>query len=793
MSKVYFGIDLGTSSSSISYLVEGRNSSHRTYIEPVTIKFNPHAGATLFHNWQRLPSVVYIEHRQNSKKVITGFEALEEAAGKRAKPFENLFVSVKSDMGTLKIYEDSVHPEIISPVEVSAEIIKKLIRVAEKETGISPKKSHVVITVPASFAHNQREDTIKAARLAGLTLDDGGLLDEPVAAFIHTACHQKLDSNLDMKRPRKTVMFDLGAGTCDISVFEASYDADAVSNGIGLNIKNRSISNYEKLGGDNIDLHIVEAEILPLYCEKNSIDFGSLPEKVKRELRFRLKITAKSLKESICMMISGGRGRTCKQQWSVDAFHISALDIKTRKISGTTSAERFLELMKPFVSYNFDGSCRIADDYFIYSFFGPVFNALDKANLSPEAIDAFIFNGGSCHNPIIRRAFETFDSFRNARFFDAPDLDLSVSKGAAIQCYYLHKNERPVVIPIVNDEIGIFTLGLKREKLLAAGTELPFPGNGDFSVNDNFCIPKDNLESVGISIYSGNGKVISNLKLSLPEGIKKGEPVSIGLHIDRNKVMKFTAGLVYKPDIKIDAELSHPWTHNINTPEDIAAGELWKKAAEMKKGRQKADPELMIELSNRERLRGNTGAAVEIIERLQDKGINTAGLNNIVALCYEDRGEEEKALEYFRKAFEMAPDNVIYATNYGCQLADCGKIDEGISRLRQALDIDSEHYAAYYWLGQAYRKSGNEAQAIKEYKMARQILRRLCSQYPQTERYLDFLEGANRALGDYEDAQIAGKKLRDLKNSKVLNVSPDRLIAGPESGIWEEESLREKE
>jgi molecular chaperone DnaK (HSP70) len=148
------------------------------------------------------------------------------------------------------------------PKDVSAEIIRQLIKAAEKETGISPKNCNVGITVPASFMHSQRKDTLEAAGMAGLKIDEGDLLDEPVAAFIHMACHQKLDARLDMKTPKNILMFDLGAGTCDISLFEASYDIEQLQAGVGLQIKNRAISNYKKLGGDNIDLHIVEEELL---------------------------------------------------------------------------------------------------------------------------------------------------------------------------------------------------------------------------------------------------------------------------------------------------------------------------------------------------------------------------------------------------------------------------------------------------------------------------------------------------------------------------------------------------
>ena len=793
MSKTYFGIDLGTSNSSISYITDSPRTSHVIYIDPATIKFNPPPNSTMLRNWERLSSAVYIEQKQKSRKVIAGFLAEEAALDKRAKPFENLFLSVKSDMGTLRIYEDSIDPEIITPVEVSSEIIKELIKAAEKETGISPKKSNVVITVPASFLHNQREDTIQAAKLAGLKISDGDLLDEPVAAFIYTACHQKLDAQLDMKEDKNILMFDLGAGTCDISIFQAAYDSALFLSGIGLSIRNKAISNYEKLGGDNIDLHIVEEEMLPVFCDKNGIDFNSISEKIKREIRYKLKMQAKKLKEEICRQITHhGMKKSIKQSWAIDAFTISELDIKTKKTSASISLDRFSDLMEPFVSDDIEKSYKISDDYVTFSFLGPVVSALKKADLYPEDIDAFIFNGGSCHNPILQNAFKSFEGFSNAKFFNTPDLDLSVSKGAGIHCYYLHKHKKPIVTPIVNNEIGIYTLGLKREKLIDAGSELPLPSENGFLMNDNFCVPEDNLDHVGISIYSGKSQVISNLKLSLPDGIRKGEPVNVGLRIDSNKVMHFTASLKNHSRVKLNFELSHPWTHNIHSPEDMAADELWREVAELKKRQFPVDPDMMVELANRERRRENLSCAVEILQRLQDKKIDSGNLNNILALCYEDMGRRENALNHFKKAAELSPDEVIFIANYGSQLVECGRVQEGISKLRQAVDIDPDSYFPYYWLGHAFRKLGDEEQATKEYTRARYLLRMLCSKYPDSERYLGFLKEVNMSLGDYEEADNIKTQLLKIRNSKFLHGSPDKLLAGPESGIWKDYDLSDE-
>jgi molecular chaperone DnaK len=780
MSQIYYGIDLGTSNSSISYIVESPRSEESPFVEPTTVKFNPPPGASFFHNWQRLPSMVYITLKGKSFRSIVGFLAEMEARERRAKPFENVFMSAKSDMGTLKVYEDSIDDHMMTPVEVSAEIIKALIKGAEKETGIPPQKANVVITVPASFTHNQREDTLKAARLAGLSIGEGDLLDEPVAAFINTACNQRLDAQLDLKAPKRILVFDLGAGTCDISIFEASYSDDLLASNIGLEIRNLAISNYEKLGGDNIDLHIGENELLPHFCEANEIDFASLKETVKRAVRYRLKLVAKQLKEEICRQLESAqdfREKKVGQKWTIDPLVIGGLGPKTKKTSHSTDLNTFMELMEPFVQPGMESSFRIFDDYILNSFFRPVSNALEKANLTPRDIQGFVFTGGGCHNSIVRDAFRRDDRFANARFFEAPDIDLSVSKGAAIHCYYLHCRNRSLVAPIVNSEIGVITNGINRERLVRAGAELPFPQEGEFMIHDDFCLPRHGMDSVRIPLYTERGHVITSVELPLPANTHKGDRVSIGLKMDINKVMTVTASMRDAPENKIDVELRNPWTHRIKTPEDIAANELWEKVANLRKTQQPVPNYMMIDLANKERLRGNIFNALEILQRLEDKGVETDGLYNILALCYGSLGLEEKALAHFKKAADLNPGDPTLLANYGYELIELGRADQAISSLRQAVDINPEYFFPYYCLGLAYRKKGDEIQAIREFTRARQILKDLCIENPQDERLLEFLIWTQTALGNYEEANKARDRLADIRNGKLLGGSPDDLIA----------------
>jgi len=78
-------------------------------------------------------------------------------------------------MGTTHNYESSNYGKSISPVELSAEILKTLKSFISDENVNS-----IVITVPAKFLNPQNEATMQAAKLAGFKHVE--LLQEPVAA-----------------------------------------------------------------------------------------------------------------------------------------------------------------------------------------------------------------------------------------------------------------------------------------------------------------------------------------------------------------------------------------------------------------------------------------------------------------------------------------------------------------------------------------------------------------------------------------------------------------------------------
>ncbi|MCG5514260.1 Fe-S protein assembly chaperone HscA [Ectothiorhodospira shaposhnikovii] len=200
--RLAVGIDLGTTNSLVATVRNG-----------VAETLPDEAGLHL------LPSVV---HYGTEGRVLVGHEARRLAA---LDPL-NTLSSVKRLMGRgvadLKTLAGHVPydfapgeggvPRIrtqageVTPVEVSAEILKALRGRAEASLG--GDLDGAVITVPAYFDDAQRQATKDAARLAGLNVYR--LLNEPTAAAIAYG--------LDQGHEGLIAVFDLGGGTFDISI-----------------------------------------------------------------------------------------------------------------------------------------------------------------------------------------------------------------------------------------------------------------------------------------------------------------------------------------------------------------------------------------------------------------------------------------------------------------------------------------------------------------------------------------------------------------------------------------------
>jgi molecular chaperone DnaK len=121
---------------------------------------------------------------------------------------------------------------LVRPEEVSAEILRHLKGIAEFR--LARPVTRAVITVPAYFNDAQRNATLRAGQLAGLTVER--ILNEPTAATLAYG----LDKLGDHSR---VAVYDLGGGTFDLSVLEMRDGVFQVLATLG----------DTRLGGDDLD------------------------------------------------------------------------------------------------------------------------------------------------------------------------------------------------------------------------------------------------------------------------------------------------------------------------------------------------------------------------------------------------------------------------------------------------------------------------------------------------------------------------------------------------------------
>jgi molecular chaperone HscA len=200
------GIDLGTTHSLVAW-VDDRNRARVL-----------DAGGPL------VPSAV----RYGGAGIVVGEGARDATA---AAPGE-VVLSVKRlmDDGGRRL---AVGGREVTPVEVSAEILRALRRRAEAALGEGEELGGCVVTVPAYFDDAQRAATRDAARLAGLELTR--LLAEPTAAA--------LAFGLDARREGTFAVYDLGGGTFDLSILRLEGGVFHVL----------ATAGDTRLGGDDLD------------------------------------------------------------------------------------------------------------------------------------------------------------------------------------------------------------------------------------------------------------------------------------------------------------------------------------------------------------------------------------------------------------------------------------------------------------------------------------------------------------------------------------------------------------
>lgn len=457
------GIDLGSTFSVISYVkTDG------------SVEVIPNAEGDRI-----TPSVFAVD---DSGQYLVGNLAVDEESSFPERTVRLIKRKMSDGFSKSYVYDDSIR---LSPVEISAEILKKLKRDAEDYLGETIQDA--VITVPAYFNNSQRTATKAAGELAGLNVLR--IINEPTAA--------SLAYGLDKQNDATILVYDLGGGTFDVTILKLSD---------GCDFHVLSTSGDTHLGGSDFDEELTKI-ILQKLKDKN-IHCDITNDYLMSEIRNHSEKAKKTLSqlEKVNVIIP-----YLRQQYGNVSVVVTREEFET-------ALDKYLARTK---------AC--------------ILQAVKDAEIFLSDIDEVVFVGGSTRIPYVAKKVQEWTGKKPNKSINP---DEAVSIGAAIQASVLSgsSDKEVYLVDVCPLSLGVETQGGVMSTLISRNTQVPALHT------EVFTTAFDNQELVEVKVFQGE-RPLTKDNISLGQfaldNIKKasrGLPkIEVSFQIDANGVLSVCA------------------------------------------------------------------------------------------------------------------------------------------------------------------------------------------------------------------------------------------------------------